>query len=75
MMMIYVQYVLKILHVTYREGAVTAVQKPDPVAQTAAIPKVIIRAEPTLARILKTLDADYLKIQVQYFYKNLCNNI
>ena len=29
-----------------------------------AILKVIIRAQPTLQRILKTLDADYSKIQV-----------
>jgi hypothetical protein len=40
--------------------------KPDPSSPQAAgtIPKVIVRAEPTLARILKTLDSDYLKIQV-----------
>nr|CAD7206555.1 unnamed protein product [Timema douglasi] len=34
-------------------------------SQSASIPKVIIRAEPTLARILKTLDADYVKVQVR----------
>ncbi|PSN33113.1 hypothetical protein C0J52_23117 [Blattella germanica] len=32
-------------------------------AQTPSIPKVIVRAEPTLARILKTLDADSVKVQ------------
>lgn len=30
---------------------------------TTSIPKVIIRAEPTLAGILKTLNAEYTKIQ------------
>jgi len=33
--------------------------------QAPSIPKVIVRAEPTLARILKTLDADYVKVQVR----------
>lgn len=33
--------------------------------------KVIIRAQPTLQRILKTLDADYAKIQVNIFYLSL----
>jgi hypothetical protein len=32
----------------------------------SSIPKVIVRAEPTLARILKTLDADYVKVQVRW---------
>ena len=43
----------------------SAIMKPDPSSPQAAgtIPKVIVRAEPTLARILKTLDSDYLKIQ------------
>jgi len=53
---------------TIREGAVGAVIKPDPSNPQAAagtIPKVIVRAEPTLTRILKTLDSDYLKIQVR----------
>lgn len=34
------------------------------VSPTACLPKVIVRAEPTLAGILKTLDTDYVKIQV-----------
>ncbi|XP_046388735.1 mediator of RNA polymerase II transcription subunit 24 [Ischnura elegans] len=48
-----------------REASGGGVQKSESsvVSQTASIPKVIIRAEPTLARILKTLDADYIKIQ------------
>ncbi|KAG8222808.1 hypothetical protein J437_LFUL005014 [Ladona fulva] len=48
-----------------RENSGAGVQKSESsvVSQTASIPKVIIRAEPTLARILKTLDADYIKIQ------------
>ncbi|XP_066998835.1 mediator of RNA polymerase II transcription subunit 24 [Anabrus simplex] len=55
-------------HVTHytskREGMATAIQILDQsLSQTPSIPKVIIRAEPTLARILKTLDADYVKIQ------------
>lgn len=49
--------------------------KPDPNSPQAAgtIPKVIVRAEPTLARILKTLDSDYLKIQVLFVFA--LNNI
>ena len=44
----------------------TAIQKLDQSAtQAPSIPKVIVRAEPTLARILKTLDADYVKVQVR----------
>ncbi|KAK7870071.1 hypothetical protein R5R35_012021 [Gryllus longicercus] len=47
-----------------REGMATSIQKLDQsVSQTASIPKVIVRAEPTLSKILKTLDADYVKIQ------------
>jgi len=43
-----------------------AIQKLDQSAtQAPSIPKVIVRAEPTLARILKTLDADYVKVQVR----------
>ncbi|XP_072761073.1 mediator of RNA polymerase II transcription subunit 24-like [Anoplolepis gracilipes] len=44
-----------------REG-VTALQKLEPSSTpTSSIPKVIICAEPTLAGILKTLNADYTK--------------
>ena len=44
-----------------------AIQKLDQSAtQAPSIPKVIVRAEPTLARILKTLDADYVKVQVRH---------
>jgi mediator of RNA polymerase II transcription subunit 24 len=44
----------------------TTVQKLDQsTTQAPSIPKVIVRAEPTLARILKTLDADYVKVQVR----------
>lgn len=40
-----------------------ALQKLEPSnTPTSSIPKVIIRAEPTLAGILKTLNADYTKI-------------
>ena len=46
---------------------ITTMPKPDQAtAQTGSIPKVIVRAEPTLARILKTLDADYVKVQVRF---------
>jgi hypothetical protein len=42
------------------------IQKLDQSSTPASsIPKVIVRAEPTLARILKTLDADYVKVQVR----------
>nr|CAD7433236.1 unnamed protein product [Timema monikensis] len=41
-------------------------------SQSASIPKVIIRAEPTLARILKTLDADYVKVQQEALLSVLC---
>lgn len=41
-----------------------ALQKLDPSSTPkSSIPKVIIRAEPTLTGILKTLNADYTKIQ------------
>lgn len=41
-----------------------ALQKLEPSSTpTSSIPKVIIRAKPTLAGILKTLNADYTKIQ------------
>jgi len=44
----------------------TTIQKLDQsTTQASSIPKVIVRAEPTLARILKTLDADYVKVQVR----------
>ncbi|XP_046421667.1 mediator of RNA polymerase II transcription subunit 24 [Neodiprion fabricii] len=47
-----------------REGVTAALQKLEP-SETPkpSIPKVIIRAEPTLAGILKTLNTDYTKIQ------------
>lgn len=47
-----------------REAVTATVQKLDQSTTPASsIPKVIVRAEPTLARILKTLDADYVKVQ------------
>ncbi|XP_015121918.1 mediator of RNA polymerase II transcription subunit 24 [Diachasma alloeum] len=47
-----------------REGIVAALQKLESSSSpTSSIMKVIIRAEPTLAGILKTLSADYTKIQ------------
>ncbi|XP_075220202.1 mediator complex subunit 24 isoform X2 [Lycorma delicatula] len=49
-------------YIMKREGATVNLHKTEP-SQTASIPKVIIKAEPTLARLLKTLDADYGKIQ------------
>ncbi|XP_065336321.1 mediator of RNA polymerase II transcription subunit 24 [Cloeon dipterum] len=50
-----------------REGAVSSVIKIDPNSQQAAgtILKVIVRAEPTLAKILTTLDSDYLNNQAE----------
>jgi hypothetical protein len=49
-----------------REAMTGTVQKLDQSSTPASsIPKVIVRAEPTLARILKTLDADYVKVQVR----------
>ncbi|XP_069683870.1 mediator of RNA polymerase II transcription subunit 24 isoform X2 [Periplaneta americana] len=55
-------------HVTHftskRETMTTTIQKLDQSnTQAPSIPKVIVRAEPTLSRILKTLDADYAKVQ------------
>lgn len=50
--------------ITHREGVTAALQKLEPSSTPkSSIPKVIIRAEPTLAGILKTLNADYTKIQ------------
>jgi mediator of RNA polymerase II transcription subunit 24 len=50
-----------------REAMTGTVQKLDQSTTPApSIPKVIVRAEPTLARILKTLDADYVKVQVRW---------
>ncbi|RZF38214.1 hypothetical protein LSTR_LSTR005575 [Laodelphax striatellus] len=46
-----------------REGASVNLHKTEPASQPASIPKIIIKAEPTLTRLLKTLDADYGKIQ------------
>ncbi|KAJ4445325.1 hypothetical protein ANN_07130 [Periplaneta americana] len=56
-------------HVTHftskRETMTTTIQKLDQSnTQAPSIPKVIVRAEPTLSRILKTLDADYAKVQI-----------
>lgn len=49
-----------------REAMTATIQKLDQSTTPASsIPKVIVRAEPTLARILKTLDADYVKVQVR----------
>jgi mediator of RNA polymerase II transcription subunit 24 len=53
-----------------------AVQKLDLSAtQAPSIPKVIVRAEPTLARILKTLDADYVKVQVRLVKHNCVQSV
>lgn len=38
----------------------------EPVSSGQPITKVIIRAEPTLTRILKTLDAEYAKVMYGY---------
>ncbi|XP_012274069.1 mediator of RNA polymerase II transcription subunit 24 isoform X2 [Orussus abietinus] len=47
-----------------REGVMAALQKLESSrSPTSSIQKVIIRAEPTLGGILKTLNADYTKIQ------------
>lgn len=47
-----------------REGVAAALQKlEDSSTATSSIMQVIVRAEPTLAGILKTLNADYTKIQ------------
>ncbi|XP_029032801.1 mediator of RNA polymerase II transcription subunit 24 isoform X2 [Osmia bicornis bicornis] len=45
-----------------REGVTASLQKLDSSTSTPSIPKVIVRAEPTLSGILKTLNADYMKI-------------
>ncbi|XP_021940557.1 mediator of RNA polymerase II transcription subunit 24, partial [Zootermopsis nevadensis] len=55
-------------HVTHftskREAMTTTIQKLDQsTTQAPSIPKVIVKAEPTLSRILKTLDADCVKVQ------------
>lgn len=53
------------MHVTLyrdkRESASEGLHKMEPVSSGQPITKVIIRAEPTLTRILKTLDAEYAK--------------
>ncbi|XP_012223236.1 mediator of RNA polymerase II transcription subunit 24 [Linepithema humile] len=46
-----------------REGVTAALQKLEQSNTSSPLPKVIIRAEPTLTGILKTLNADYTKIQ------------
>ncbi|XP_063216057.1 mediator of RNA polymerase II transcription subunit 24 [Bacillus rossius redtenbacheri] len=49
-----------------REPVTAVVQRPEPsqsTTQSLAITKVIIRADSTLAKITKTLDADYGKVQ------------
>lgn len=45
-----------------REGVTATLQKLESSTSTPSIPKVIVRAEPTLSGILKTLNADYTKI-------------
>lgn len=45
-----------------REGVTASLQKLESSTSTPSIPKVIVRAEPTLSGILKTLNADYTKI-------------
>ncbi|OAD54966.1 Mediator of RNA polymerase II transcription subunit 24 [Eufriesea mexicana] len=45
-----------------REGVIATLQKLESSTSTPSIPKVIVRAEPTLSGILKTLNADYTKI-------------
>ncbi|XP_011338033.1 mediator of RNA polymerase II transcription subunit 24 isoform X2 [Ooceraea biroi] len=61
-----------------REGATPALQRSElSSTPTSSIPKVITRAEPTLAGILKTLNADYSKIQeplLKILYQVLTGN-
>ena len=44
----------------------TTMSKPEQTtAQAGSITKAIAKAEPTLAVLLRTLDADYVKVQVR----------
>jgi mediator of RNA polymerase II transcription subunit 24 len=47
----------------FRDGLITVLQKFDSPNTSSSIRTVIIRAEPTLAGFLKTLNAEYTKIQ------------
>lgn len=62
-------------HLTYfsqkREITSTRLQKLEPTGLQGSIPTFIMRAEPTLAGILKTMSADFVKIQ-DALYSMLC---
>lgn len=48
---------------TFRASVVSTLSSPNPPSNVLTI---IMRTEPTLQRMLRTLDSDYSKIQVNY---------